>query len=325
MLRKVKTSLLLGIFLALGAIYIIMKIAEPNNVGNMPTFITAFNPAECTEISISAKKDMGNSLTLSKKSDGWTVAGADKNAYRADSNVIKSLLNSFSKLKPLRIATQSKERWQDFSVTDSAGTQITFNNKDGKLASLIIGRFTYTQSPMAAQMRQRNPYMRQNPGTMSTYVRSGDKTEVYAVEGFLASEVKSDVNTFRDKSFLALGNESSPVKFTFTYPADSSFVLQKKEGKWFADDIPADSASVADYLRGLRNLKLRAFSEKVPQQKTHKLVIQTSNGNQIYVDAELSEDTAIIVSDQNPENMALDKNKYLFEKLYPSKKKLISK
>lgn len=326
MLRKTNTKLLSGILVALGIIFAILKITEPAGVGNMPTYLTNFDPAECHEISISGAKDQASGILLQRKNTGWMIKDmARQKEYKADSSRVNQLLDAFCELKPLRLASQSEERWEDFSVTDSTATHIIFKGEDEKLADLMLGRFTYTQSPMAAQMQQQNPYMRQNPGTMSTYLRHKDEKEVYAVEGFLSSQAAAEVSAFRDKSFLTLKGSTTPLRMDFKYPSDSSFVLQKKENKWWIDNLQADSVSVAKYLNGLRNLKLRSFAKKSPQQETHALSIEVLNGMTINVNAELKNEKAILSSDQYPDNLAGDNNKYLFDKLFWSKEKFLDK
>ena len=324
MLRKSNTKLLIIILLGLGIIYALRKITEPSEVGNLPAYLANFTPADCQTITITGGKEQAAGIILQRKSDGWMAKdAATQKEYKADSNRINQLLKTFSDLKPLRLATQNQERWNNFDVTDSSATRITFSGENGPLAGLMLGRFTYTQSPMAAQMQQRNPYMRQNPGTMSTYIRKEDEKEVYAVEGFLSSLASTDVSAYRDRSFLALKGNINPVKLNFSYPADSSFVLRKKEGTWWIDNRQADSASVAQYFKGLRNLQLRSFAKGAPQVQTHQLTIAGNNGMTINVNAGLNHGKKVLKSDQYPDNPAIDSDKYLFNKIFWPKQKFL--
>ncbi|MGQ1946494.1 DUF4340 domain-containing protein [Geofilum sp. OHC36d9] len=313
------------VFITLAVIYAIQLIMAPKGTGNMPTYITSFKPDDCNRIVISPKENDKPDIILQKRgNNSWTVSDSNGQQFAADSSVVNGVLKTMSSLAPIRLATQNKDRWKEFNVTDSTGIEISMFKDDDVLANLFIGRFTYTQSPMAAQMAQRNPYMRQNPGTMSTYVRNTSDSEVYAVEGFLSSQVGTEPDRFRDKSFFSMDKGIiQPVELAFSFPGDSSFVLKKTNEKWKIGDLVADSASVVTYLRGIRNLRVSNFANVKPQSISHKLIIKGQKGTIATIEAELTDDSTVISSSQYPENMALDKSHYLFDKLFVSKNKFL--
>ncbi|MDK2841731.1 MAG: hypothetical protein PWQ17_1236 [Anaerophaga sp.] len=327
MLSKMNIRTLSIVFFVLLVVFTIHKITEPKRVGNLPENLVSFVPEECDKIVISQRGNDDPAIVMSKEANGkWIVKSENsEKEFMADSSTIKRTLKTMSQLKPMRMATQSRDRWEQFEVTDSAGMEVAFYNDDNVLADLIIGRFTYIQSPMAAQMRQRNPYMRQNPGTMSTYIRRKGEDEVFAVEGFLSSLIRADVNHFRDKSLFSLQNDFKyPVELSFKVPGDSSFVLTQTDGQWVIGEVPADSAAVADYLKDIRNLKVRSFANNKPENITHKLTIKDRNGLISVIEAEFDKDSTLIMSSQHPDNWALDKNNYLFDKIFVSKGLLLN-
>jgi len=322
MLRKMNIRTLSVVFFVLAVVFAIHKITEPENVGNLPANLVSFAPENCNKIVISPRGDDDPAIVVSKDTNGkWTVKTEhSEKEFMADSSIVKRILETMSQLKPLRMVTQSKDRWGQFEVTDSAGMAVAFYNDDDILSDLIIGRFTYIQSPMAAQMSQHNPYMRQYPGTMSTYIRRKGEDEVFAVEGFLSSQIRADVNHFRDKSFFPLENEFRyPVELSFQVPGDSSFVLTQKDNQWMMDEVPADSAAVADYLNDIRHLNVQSFADKKPENITHTLTIKDVNGLTSVIEAQFNKDSTLIISSQHPDNWALDKNNYLFDKIFVSK------
>lgn len=326
MLRKMNIKTLSTIFGVLVVIYAIQIITAPKGTGNMPDFITSFETEQCNKIVISPKgKDKPNIILFKKNNKNWVVTEQNSNKeFAADSNTVRNLLREMSQLSPLRIATQNKERWQQFDVTDSLGVRVSFFEDDDVLADLIIGRFTYTQSPMAAQMMQQNPYMRQNPGTMSTYVRNADETEVYAVEGFLASSVGTETERYRDRTFFSMSKALiEPVEFSFSFPGDSSFILRKQGEQWNIGSQAADSASVANYINGIRNLRVSSFAGEKPEKVSHKVTIKGENGVATTIEAQFDEDSTLIMSSQYPDNLALDKSHYLFNKIFVSKSKFL--
>ena len=96
-----------------------------------------------------------------------------------------------------------------------------------------------------------------------TYVRVQGQNEVYAVEGFLEGQFNRAFNDWRDKSFARFKRDSTN-KITFRYPADTSFVLEKKNGKWACGTEFVDSAAVSSYLSGLEYKNISGFSEVTP-------------------------------------------------------------
>jgi hypothetical protein len=325
MLRKMNIKTLAIIFIILATIYAVQLIMAPKRAGNMPTQITSFTPDDCNRIVISPKEANKSDVILQKKgNNNWTVSGRDGQEFAADSNVVNGIIKTMSNLAPMRLATKNKDRWKEFEVTDSTGTGISLFKGDDVLADLVIGRFTYTQSPMAAQMSQRNPYMRQNPGTMSTYVRNTDESEVYAVEGHLSSKVGTKPDRFRDKSFFSMEKGIiQPMELDFSFPGDSSFVLKKTNEKWQIGDLTADSASVVSYLKKIRNLKVTNFAKAKPQSISHKLIIKGEKGTIATIEAESTKSSTVISSSQYPENIALDNSHSLFNKLFVSKNKFL--
>jgi hypothetical protein len=89
-------------------------------------------------------------------------------------------------------------------------------------------------------------------------------------------------------------------------------------------EVRADSAAVADYFKDIRNLKVRSFANKEPENITHKLTIKDRNGLTSVIEAEFNKDSTLIMSNQYPDNWALDKNNYLFDKIFVSKSSFLN-
>ncbi|MCX8491365.1 MAG: DUF4340 domain-containing protein [Cyclobacteriaceae bacterium] len=100
-----------------------------------------------------------------------------------------------------------------------------------------------------------------NPGEIFTYVRLTNEDEVYAVEGFLESSFNRSYTDWRDKSFLRLKKEQI-TDIQFLYPADSSFVLTKKNKQWWIGAEPADSTKVNSYLSQLEFKNANGFADE---------------------------------------------------------------
>jgi hypothetical protein len=242
--------------------------------------------------------------------------------HSGNQSLISSLPGQINKLKPLRLAATKKENWKNFQVTDSLATKVILENNGKVLAGLYIGKFSYIMPKN--RMPQQNPYMRQPQGKMNTYVRTLDDDNVYAVEGFLGMSFNRSADDFRDKNIVSV-NKNDLTKLTFSYPADSSFVLSKKDSKWFVNDQPADSASVAQYLNKITHLHGRTFTENAVASFNHSVIIEGNNMETVNVRAFISGNGAVITSSQNKDAVFTDDDKNIVKKLFIGKNKLLKK
>jgi hypothetical protein len=319
MYRKFSIKTLAIIFSALLLIVVAVKVNDSFNRGNtLKDVLFDINTDDVTTIRIYPQSEKGKEITLVKNNGTWSVK-FNGITYPGDQSLISSLPGQINKLKPLRLAATKEESWKSFHVTDSLATKVVLESNGKVLAGLYIGKFSYIMPKN--KMPQQNPYMRQPQGKMNTYVRTLNDKNVYAVEGFLGMSFNRSVDDFRDKTIVRV-NKNDLTKLTFSYPADSSFVLAQKEGKWFVDDQPADSASVVHYLNKITNLKGRAFAEAGVAAFNHSVKIEGRNMEPVTVQAFVSDKGAVITSSQNKGAIFKDDGKYIFKRLFVSKDEL---
>ena len=138
---------------------------------------------------------------------------------------------------------------------------------------------------------------------MTSYVRLAGEKEVFAVEGFLRMMFSRSASEFRDRTLLQVsGNELSRI--AIQTPGEQ-FSLTKSENNWMVDGLLADSAAMADYLSGIRQLTSSAFIEDeahVSGAPTHTVTLEDDSGTRIgQVKAWFSDSTDIAVtSSLNP-------------------------
>jgi hypothetical protein len=133
--------------------------------------------------------------------------------------------------------------------------------QDGKTTEIFFGKSTYSQ------------------GGAYTYVRLSKEDEVYAIEGFIDSHFNRTYNDWRNKTLLKL-NQADISKITFNYPADSSFVLEKRDSVWFAANAKAADAKVNSYVSQLSFKTLNDFADgfSSAEKPTLTLQIESKNG-----------------------------------------------
>ena len=191
------------------------------------------------QITIKAKADV---IELVKQGEDWKVM-ANKKTFNADKAFIASLIDQLEMLKPQRVVATSKDKWKEYEVDDSASAKLAVYEGDEQVANLAIGKFNFKQSP--------NPYMQRQ--SITSFVRMIGETDVYAVDGMLSLSFMRGADDYRDKTIVK-AKVTDINKITFTYPADSSFVIEKKNDKWFLQGNAIDSASIQGYLNQFSNL-----------------------------------------------------------------------
>ena len=182
----------------------------------------------------------GNTTTLSGGPDDWTVQLSDGSTKPAKPGSINSMLSSLSSIEPSRIASRSEDKWADFQV-DTSGTRVKVFEGNDEVLDIIIGRFGLEG--------QRSFY---------TYVRLADENDTYVANNFMSMSVSADPNSYRENEVLRVKKDSL-TNISFDYP-EGAFSLVKSDGKWFVDNVPADSANTASYISGLSLVTSRSFT-----------------------------------------------------------------
>ncbi len=285
MFRKVSTKIIAGIFVVLLAVVVLVEVIDSRN-GNR-TFksdLLEVAVSDVTSIELYARAANHKLVKLFRENDAWKIE-ADGKTYNADAGACERLISALNDMKPKSVATTSKDRWEQFEVTDSLGTRVKLFGGSDLLADVMVGKFSYSQ-----------------PRSMTSYVRLANDKEVYGVDGTLGMSVNRNVNSFRDRT-LVDANKSNWTKLAFTYPADSSFVLEKAGNQWMIGEMEADSAQVAQYFNKIDRLSDSNFAEEKPSiAPTHRLRIESSNGApSIEITGyRVDDDRFILESSQNP-------------------------
>lgn len=281
MFKKLNIKTLIVLLLSLLIIIIVLKVfRNKGNERSFPEQLISIDTSEISGIQISAFNQ--EPLKISNINNKWIIQHKGKE-FKADENRIKEMFQLFANLKPKSMAGTDQTCWREFQVNDSAALTVSLE-KDGKIIDkLILGKFSYQQpdqnSPMAMYGQQQ--------GTLSTYVRINDDERVYVVDGFLRMNFQTDVNSYRDQTVTKL-IKNSITRLSFSYPADSSFTLEKKNNNWFINNMEADSNAINNYLSYIERINSAEF---IPSENTvsgiisHRLKIE---GTTLFAPAEIT-------------------------------------
>jgi hypothetical protein len=237
-MKKLNSKILVIVLIALVSILLLSRLLRaPSLESNLRKDLISLDTAGVDEIKILTQKQAGE-IKLSRQGTDWKVANAELQ-NETDRGLVNSFLGSIKSLKPLRLATRKKEKWEEFNVGEK-GIHATVYSAGKKQADIIVGKTGFSQ------------------GGSYTYVRLSDENETYAVEGFLESSFNRSYNDWRNKTILKLKKEDITA-ITYQYPADSGFVLERRDSVWYAANAVADKNKVDILLNQLTFKNLTEF------------------------------------------------------------------
>ena len=222
---------------------VIIKI--PKEKATLKTKIVDIDTSAVTKIILNPKISKGKTVEFDRNNGKWTVKQGNI-ISETQEGAVQNLFTEALKIKPQSLASVNKSKWNEFELNDSLATRIRFLDKKSKiLADIMIGKFTYKQSD--------NPYggYGGNNIEVKSYVRVYGENEVYAVDGLLPFSFNMKFEDWRNKTFIR-SNSNDITGIRFTFPADSSYNLTRKDSVWYVGSLKADSSSVANYLNSLR-------------------------------------------------------------------------
>jgi hypothetical protein len=266
-MKKLNNKILLMVLLALAAVFALSRVFRAGSrEGNARRELVNLDTAAVTEIKISSNTEKNQELRLLREGKNWTVKMGNRSA-RMEQGIAAGAMNYFVHLKPLRLIAKKKTKWKEFNVADTS-TRVKFMKGNEVLADVRIGRIGFNQQPGQQQF---------NRGGVFTYVRLSDEDEVFAVEGFLEATFNKSYNDWRDKAFLRV-KQNEVTRVSFSYPADSGFVVEKRDKKWWINNTEADSMKVNGYLSQLEYKNATTFADDFKARGDAQAAIQVSNG-----------------------------------------------
>ncbi len=306
MFRKVNLKTLIILFVSLLLVVILVNLADRKKgdrsfKGNL----IEYQADQISKILVSPKVMGGEKVEFMKENDQWFVT-ANQKKFRADQNLIRSMINGINGLTPESVVSGKKDRWKNYEVTDSLGTRVQLYNGNEQEADVVFGKVSYSAQ-----------------GGKS-YVRLAGDNTIYRINGMQASECNRDLNGFKDKTVIN-SDEGNWEKLTFSYPADSSFVLAKTGEKWELDGQVADSTEVTRFLNSVAGLNHYQLAKSDPEGTGNfGLKIEGSKLNPaIEVHGFQNGDQFAAASSQN-QGVYFEGNS-LKEKLFPPKSKFLKK
>jgi hypothetical protein len=302
------------------ALTVMVKV--PRERASIRSKLVEIDTARVNKIILTPRMNEGASFEFIKKSGRWIIQQGNIVAA-PEKDVVQNILMEVQDIKPKSLEAVDRAKWKDFSVTDSLAIRVQFlDEKEKKLADLMIGRFDYSQA--------NNQYVRSNPNGIqgTSYVRLSNEKKVYGVDGFLSLSFSGKFNDYRDRSFLSV-SKNDVIKISFMLPSDSSFILSKKDSVWYAGSTITDSLATADYLNGLRYINGEEFRDNFKPAGNPVCELSVEGNNLLSISVKCyngdKENEYILNSSLNPDAYFVSRKDGIFDKLFKSERYFITK
>lgn len=261
MFKKLNTKTLIIVLVLLIGFVAWNKYQAKKSESTFRDVFVDIDTSAVSQVIIYPKAEKGKEVKLAKTASGWELQ-SDKIKAAADTAAVRGLLASFVKVKSLSLAAEDESGWNDLQVGDTSGTRIKIITKD-KTYDMVIGKFGYNQEAQNG----------------ITYIRHANEQQVYSIGGFLSMMIGQGPGSWRIKTFIT-GNKANWNSLTFTYPHDSSFVLQKQGNAWLVNGNAADSAKTEQYLTTISNLQNMGFADQYAPAAPPVFTLTISGNNQ---------------------------------------------
>lgn len=302
-------SLLITFLILLGIVSFFLIKDSLQGDRTFPKSIISIDTSKVTAIEIYPRITNHKAVKIIKQGNSWVLDLANNQTALVPISKVKSILSQILSIKPESVASMDRNEWKDFNV-DTSGTLVKVYEGSNNSLSFVIGKFIYKQ-----------------PQSMSSYIRVNNDKDVYLTNGFLDLTFNHTADYFRDNTVINDDYENWN-KLTFSYPADSSFQLIRKNNLWTINGKPTDSTSTIKYLQSISNLSQYFYVNNPSNLQLGKakyvLTIQSSALGVINVSAYSTNNKLIINSSQNSSSYFDGDKENFWQKLFISSKYLIS-
>jgi len=300
-------AIIFGILLVLAVLSQLSKFGSSDS--NFKSEIVKIDTSKITAIYLKSES-IPNEIKIVRNGKLWTIVSNGK-SLATDQQAVSGMINELAGIKAERVAATDKSEWETYKVTDSAGIKVRVEEGSEIIADIIIGKFSYQQ----------------NPQKFSTYVRLNNEVEVYSVQGFLSMTFGRGLSDLLDKT-LVNTNAANITRITYTYPGDTSFVLENVMNQWKIGDNIADSAKTAQYLQSLAHLTSSEIAHEAAIQGAQLFTVKIEGNSMKPIELKaFASDTItkwLIISDQNPGTRFAGSKSDIVSKIFASKQQFLT-
>lgn len=202
--KRSSNTILIAIVGLLGALVALMLLQDSKK-GNS-TYkeeIVSIDSEAVTAIYLYPQNNGGQEIKMEKDNTGnWTITDETGNVQTGDSSKISGMISMLETIKPQRVVSKNKEKWEEYKVEGSESTRVKVLEGSETTLDLYVGKFSVAQpksapsgsDPQAVAMQQQ--MQQQQRPQMTSYVRLGGEDPIYAVDGMLSFAFNQGASAF---------------------------------------------------------------------------------------------------------------------------------
>lgn len=297
---------LLIVFITCLALFFAGKLLRNNRSASFDPVVVAVDTSHIDRIKFIAGGPTQSEFELVRVDSTWEAIQGNIQV-QLEPSARKAILTSLASLNANRVVTNDASKYPEFEVDDTQASKVIVWQGQKQVAELAIGGFRFNQQAQTA----------------STYVRKGDKPEVYLIDGFAGLALKARFEQFRNKKIVN-SDAADLTALEWMNATGSKQKIQKEDGAWYYAGMEAvDSTSFSAYLGGLVNAQGTTFSDRTSTQGltlAEKLTLFGNNMNEpTIIRAFHSPDTIapfLIHSTVNPEALFNSDSSGLYKKVF---------
>ena len=312
-MKKLSNKVLVIVLLVLVCGFALSRLFRaPALEGSVRQTLVKVDTAAVTDMTLHTALHPDEEVKFHKEAGQWTVSRG-KESHSTDRGMVNTMLRSIAEIKPERMISHKKEKWDDFKVGEK-GTHLVAYAGSEKVADFIIGKTGFVPSTEGTF------------GRGFTYFRLSNEEDVFSIDGYLEATFSRKFDDWRDKTLLRLRKEDV-VRITFDYPLDSGYVAEKKDSTWHAGGTALVPSSVMEYLGRIANQRINAFADGFAAPAKPDITIQYDGvaGSLAKVEFWKQADKWIMTSSVQPGVFFTNPDNIIVRAMMISKKKLATK
>ena len=200
--KRSSNTLLIGILGLLVALVALMLLKDSKK--GKSTFkeeIVEIDVDAVTAVYLYPQSNGGQEVKLLKDATGnWTVIDETGMEQPGDSTRINGLVAAIESIKPQRVVSKNKDKWEEYKVEGSETTRVKVLEGDKTTLDLYVGKFSVGQpkpTPGGNDPRQQMQMQQQQQRPeLTSYVRLGGEDAIYAVDGMLSFSFNQGASSF---------------------------------------------------------------------------------------------------------------------------------
>lgn len=279
---------LLYLFLGLLSIFALTQLFNTKKDRSFKSELLKVDTSLVNKIVIHSSTDNHKETILTKSGTSDWTATQNQKTVPVVPGTLDGILKELPLMKIKSIATQSKDRYNEYEINDSVASHIEVFAGSKKVADFYSGKFGF------------NP----QTNSMLSYIRVKDDPNVYTTDGFQSMTFNAAFSTFRDKNILKVSADQ--IQKINALSNNNKLDLVKSGTLWSLNgNILKDSTAIQNYLNSIQSLSgqdlIDDFSK--PGSPTHSATVDAS-GSTFTIDLYPSGDTLkpfMVHSSANPD------------------------